>query len=74
MGSVGDIGVRDGEDAVDLPEKLSNGSSEVVRVAIVELSIAVAKICIVLSPSSASIEMHHSSLIGRGVIEPATSS
>ena len=45
MGSVGDIGVRDGEDAVDLPEKLSNGSSEIVCDAKIELSIEVAIIC-----------------------------
>jgi hypothetical protein len=74
IGSVGDNGVRDGEDAVDRPEKLSSGSSEVVWVAMCELSIAVAMICMVLNPSSEKTDVRHSSLIGRGVIDPAMSS
>ena len=66
--------MSEGEDAVDRPEKLNSGSSEMVCVAKTELSIAVASICRFLSPPRANTELRHSSVIGRGVIEPVRSS
>ena len=49
-GSFADIGVSDGEDALDRPEKPSNGSSDVVCVANVELSMADARMWTFLRP------------------------
>ena len=74
MGSVGDIGVSVGDEAVDRPEKLSRGSSEMVCEAKVESSIAVATICMLRRPPNANNEVLHSSLIGLGVTDPANSS
>ena len=66
--------MSEGDDAVDRPEKLSRGSSEMVWQANVELSIAVATICMFRRPPYEKSEVLHSSVIGRGVIDPAKSS
>lgn len=72
--SVGDIGVREGDDAADRPEKPSSGSSELVCEASIEWSIAVAKSCMFFRPPSENKVVRHSSVIGLGVIEPEKSS
>lgn len=74
IGSVGDIGVSDGEDAVDRPEKLSSGSPEKVCEAMLEASNVVAVISILRRPPSDSLEVRHPSIMGRGVMDPAMSS
>jgi len=58
-----DIGVREGDEVTEAPLKLSNGSSEVVKVANVEASSAEADIWTLFSPSSENSEVRHSSVI-----------
>lgn len=73
-GPVADMGVSDGEEAVDRPENPSNGSSHLVCTAYVEQSIVVAVIWTVFSFPNESVEVRHSSIKGFGVIEPLKSS
>ena len=70
-----DIGVRDGEEAVDGPVNASNGSSHMVCTAWVEQSIALAVICRDFSSlPKESFEVLHSSIMGLGVMDPVRSS
>ena len=56
-----DIGEAYGEDAVDVVENPSAGSSDRVRVAKVETSREVVVICVLLNPPNVSFEQRHSS-------------
>ena len=74
VGSEPDIGVKDGEDAFERPEKLSSGSSDVVCVANADVSIVVDVISTFFRPPRENFEVRHSSVIGRGVMDPVKSS
>ena len=73
-GPVEDIGVYEGEDAVERPVKPSKGSSACVWTACVEQSIVVAVIWQFFSLPNDSFEVRHSSSMGLGVNEPPSSS
>jgi len=72
--SEGDIGVKVGEEAVDRPEKLNSGSSEIVWTANDDMSKVVAMICALRRVPNVTIDTRHSSLIGLGVMNPSKSS
>ena len=68
-----DKGVKDGDEVFERTEKLSSGSSEAVCVEKIELSIAVAMICMFFALPCVKVEIRHSSFIGLGVSEPSKS-
>lgn len=73
-GPVEDMGVYEGDDAVEGPVKPSKGSSACVWTACVEQSIFVAVIWQCFSLPNDSVEVRHSSSMGLGVTEPPSSS
>ena len=69
-GAAEDIGVYEGDDAVEGPVKPSRGSSACVWTACVEQSIVLAVIWQFFSLPNDIFEVRHSSSMGLGVSEP----